>query len=165
MRFLKDLLFTDLFLIKGHINTGDQRLSTYLNQTPKGFLEIEEAILIKHDGSARISARQIHMRINDILFAYEMEVTGDAELRRLGERAKNDVEVIAYLSGNTSLQFSGRVRKRSLDSDLLPHHDFIVVVDPKFSGFNVSASNEHALFESLPYIIVNKNRLSFICPQ
>jgi hypothetical protein len=162
MRFLKDLLFTDMFLIKGHANTGGQRLSTFLNCTSKPFLEMEEATLTPHDGSGRITAAWMQVRVNDILFAHELEDSGDQGLKLLAERGKDDIEVTAHFGGSTPLKISGRVRKRVLNSDALRHHDFIVIVEPRIEGFPVRPAPEYAGFENLPYAIVNRNRLALI---
>jgi hypothetical protein len=162
MRYLKDLLFTDEFLIKGHINTGGQRLSTFLNRTRKRFLGMEDATLIKHDGGDRIMTEWMLVRVDDILLAYEREDTGDEGLRILGERERDEIAIIAHFSGNTSLQLSGKVRKRALDSETLRHHDFVVALDPVLRGFTARLPREYAVFENLPYVIVNRNRIAFI---
>ena len=162
MKYLKDLLFTDTFLIKGHVNTGGQRLSTFLNSTRKRFLEMEEATLIKHDGGDRVLTEWMLIRVDDILLAHELEVTGDEGLRLLGERARDEIAITAHFSGNLSLQLSGKARKRAIDSDTLRHHDFVVVVDPVLQGFTLERAPEYAVFENLPYVIVNRNRIAFI---
>jgi hypothetical protein len=161
MRFLKDLIFTDTFLIKGHANMGGQRLSTFLNSTRKRFLEMEEATILKHDGSSRIAAEWLQVRVNDILFAHELEDSGDEGLRHLSKR-NDDIEVTAHFSGSLPVQLSGKVRKRALDSDTLRNNDFIVVVEPRIEGLAISALPEYAFIENLPYAIVNKNRLELI---
>jgi hypothetical protein len=162
MRYLKDLLFTDTFLIRGHVNTGGQRLSTFLSNTRKHFLEMEGATLIKHDGGDPILTDWMLVCVNDILFAHEMEITGDEGLRHPAERAKDEVSITACLSGNISLQLSGKVRKRALNSDRLRHHDFVVLVDPVLRGFTAKPAQEYSVLENLPYVIMNKNRIAFI---
>ncbi len=162
MKYLKDLLFTDTFLIKGHVNTGGQRLSTFLNGTRKPFLEVEEATLIDHDGGDRVTTGWMLVRVDDILLAHEMEVTGDEGLRLLGEREREEIAITAHFSGKIALQISGRVRKRALDADAPPIHDFIVVVDPVFKGLALNPGSEYAVFGDLPYVIVNRSRIAFI---
>jgi hypothetical protein len=162
MRFLKDLIITDTFIIKGHANTGGQRLSTFLNSTRKRFLEMEEAMLVKHDGSSRVAAGWLQVQVNDILFAHELEDSGDEGLRHLSERNKDDYVVTAYFGGSLPLQLHGMVRQHALDSGTLRDNDFIVVVAPRLAGLAISALPEYALIENLPYAIVNKNRLALI---
>ncbi len=162
MRFLKDLLYTETFLIKGHANTGSQRLSTFLNNSRKRFLEMEEVTLIKHDGGRRVAAAWMQVRVDDILFAHELEMSGDEGLRILAERKRDDIEMTAYFSSDIPLQISGKVRKHALNSSTFRHCDFIVVVEPKLEGLILKPAREYAVLENMPYAIVNRNRLSLI---
>jgi hypothetical protein len=161
MRFLKDLLCTDTFMIKGHAKSGSGRLSNFLNTTRRPFLEMEEATLVRHDGTNCITTGHVQVRVNDILFAHELEVSGDESLRTLAERNRNDVEVTALFGGDIGIQISGKVRKRSLDSESTRPHDFIVVVEPRIEGIAIPM-NEFEPFKNLPYAIVNRNRLALI---
>jgi hypothetical protein len=162
MRFLKDLLFTDKYLIKGHVKTGGQRLSTFLNNTRKRFLEMEEATLTKHDGSDRISSESVLVKISDVLFAHEMEETGDEVLRNLGVRDRDELLVHFHLSSDASMQISGMVRQRTLDSDIFRKHDFIVMMRPALKGFAANPAPEFDLLNKASYLIVNLDRISII---
>jgi hypothetical protein len=162
MRYLKDLLVTDMFLIKGHANTGNQRLSTFLSNTRKRFLEMDEVILIKHDGGERVLTPWMLVRIDDIILAHEIEEAGDEGLRGLAEREGDKIAVTTHFKGNALLQLSGKVRKRAINSDTLRHHDFIVVVEPKIRGLTVNGAREYTLLENPSYVIVNRNRIAFI---
>jgi hypothetical protein len=163
MRYLKDLLYTEKFLIKGHANTGGQRLSTFLNKTRKHFLEMEDATLIRHDGGDRILTPWMLARLDNIILAYENEESGDEGLKILAERESDRIEVKAFFSGNCSLQLSGKMRKRAMDSDAIRHQDFIVMVEPKLQGFRANkAAREYSVFDNLSYVIVNRNCLAFI---
>jgi hypothetical protein len=162
MRYLKDLLFTDQYLIKGHAHTGGQRISTFLNNTRKRFLEIEEATLIKHNGGDRLQMEWMLLRVNDILFAYEMEQTGDAGLRNIAARDKPEMAVTIHLKWDPPIQLLGMVRKRAMDSDRLLNHDFIVMAKPALRGFIANPAPEYALLENVPYLIVNRDRIAFI---
>lgn len=164
MKYLKDLLLTDRFFIRGHIKTGGQRLSTFLNNTSKRFLEMEEVTVVKHDGNERVVTAWMRVRVDEIILAHEMEVSGDEGLRMLAERGRDEIAVTASFSCNTPLQLSGRVSRRAIDCDSPRHHDFIVVVEPKLRGLTGKALHKHAAFENLPYVIVNRNRLAFIFP-
>ena len=161
MRYLKDLVFTDRYLIKGHAHTGAQRLSSFLNSTPKHFLEMEEATLVKHDGSEHIQTDWLMVRTEDILFAYEMEETGDAVLRNLAVKDKPEIPVVLHLRCDPPMQLSGLVRKRAMNSDRLLNHDFIVMVKPTIQGFTANSAPEYALLDNVPYLIVNRDRISF----
>jgi len=162
MRFLKDVLYTDTFLIKGHINTGDRRLSSYLNNARQRFIDVEEAVLVKHNGEDRIPASSMQVHIRDILFAHESEDTGDQTLRNLANQQRDEIGVTAYFSSLAPLQLSGRIHKRALDSDARRHYDFIVVVQPEFQGLPDNTAPEYDLLRNLDYVIVNRDRLAFL---
>ncbi len=162
MRFLKDLIFTDSHLVKGHANTGSQRLSTFLTNTRKRFLAMEESTRIRHDGGERIQSAQMLVCINDILLAHEMEEAGDIGLRNIALRDRAEIAVTFQLRYDSPLQLSGVVRKRAVNSDASRIHDFIVVANPRLQGFPANPSPEYALLEKASYLIVNKSRIEFI---
>lgn len=161
MRYVKDLLLTDMFLLKGHVKTGDQRLSTFLNTTPKRFLEMDEVTFVKHTGGESVSVPQMLVRVEEILLAHEMEETGDEGLKHLAEREKDEAAVTVFFGGAMPLQLSGKVSKRAVER-ATSRHDFIVVVEPVLQVFTGKASHEFAIFEDLPYLIANRARLAFI---
>ncbi len=162
MIFLKDVIYTDTFLIKGHVKTGERRLSSYLNETRKHFIEIEEATLLRHEGGERIPASRMQVNVRNILFAHESEDTGDEVLRNLAKRQRDEIRVMTYFSSATPLQLSGIIHKRMTDSNTNRLHDFIVVVQPEFLGLPDNVASEYDLFRDLRYVIVNRNRLAFI---
>ena len=162
MRFLKDVLYTNTFLIKGHVNTGEERLSSFLNNTRKRFIEVEEATLLRHDGDDLIPASRMQVNVRDIFFAHESEDTGDEVLRNLAQQQRDEISITAYFSSSTPLQLSGRIHKRALDSNPDRQQDFIVVVQPEFQGLPLEAASEYGLFRDLHYVIVNRNRITFL---
>jgi len=162
MRFLKDHLFTENFLIKGHVNTGEYRLSTFLNKIQKQFLEMEEVTLIRHDGRDRIHAPRMQVRIYDILFAYESEDAGDSVLKSLAEGVRDETYVTAYFNIPTPLQISGRVHKRIFDSIGTRQNEFIVVIKPEIQTLIENCTPEYDTIRDMPYAIINKNRVAFL---
>lgn len=162
MRYLKDLLLTDTFLLRGHLKTGDQRLSTFLNTTPKRFLEMDEVTVVNRARGEHVLIARMLLHVEEILIAHEMEDTGDEGLKLLAEREKDEVGVTAYFGGAVPLQLSGKVSKRAIERDVSARHDFIVVVEPKLREFGGKAAHEYAVLEDLPYMIANRNRLAFI---
>jgi hypothetical protein len=133
-----------------------------MNTVRKRFLDVEEATLIQHDGSGRTAAAWVQVHMDDILFAHELEGSGDEGLRLLAEHERNDVEVSAHFNGNRPIRLSGKVRKHSLDADALRSHNFIVVVEPRFEGLTLPPEPEFSVLKNLPYAIVNRNRLALI---
>jgi len=165
MRYLKDLLFTDTYLIKGHVHTGGKRLSTFLNAARRRFLEMEEATLIQHSGGKTAQAGKILISIDEILLAYEMEVTGDEVMRQLGDRVRDEMEITAHFGSSFPLELSGKVRKRAIDANALRDHDFIVVMQPVLRGLTSKHSPEYSLLENPAYLIANRKRISYIIPE
>jgi hypothetical protein len=162
MRYIRDLLLTDNFLIKGHIHTGGQRLSTFLNNTPRSFLEIEETTLTSPVHSERIAAARIMVRVDEIILAHEIEEAGDESLRLLAEMEKNQVEVTAFFGGTRPFQLAGKVSERAIERTRSRRYDFMVVVEPKFQETTGQAGHDYSAFENLPYVIANRNRVSMI---
>lgn len=162
MRYLKDILLTDRYLVRGHVHTGGQRLSTFLNSHRKSFLEAEEAALIQHDSGDRVQTGLLMVRISDILFAYEMEESGDEGLKALGGRDRAAVAVHIHLDSKGGPSLRGLVRKHALNSDAGRRHDFIILENPRFQEFLPGAEPEYALIQSAPYLIVNRDRISII---
>ena len=121
MKYIKDLLLTDTFLIKGHLNTGGQRLSTYLNSTPRSFLEVEKAILVNHVQREDAETARILVRVDEIMLAHEMETTGDESLRLLAEPEKDLLAIAAHTGGMTPLKLSGKVSRRAIERDKGSH--------------------------------------------
>jgi hypothetical protein len=165
MRYLKDLLCTDTYLIKGHVHTGGQRLSTFLNSTRKRFLEMEEATLIKHIGGEPLQAGRMLISVDEILLAHEMEITGDEGMRQLGDRAREEMAITACFNGDIPLQLSGKVRKRVMEADMRRDHDFIVVLEPVIQGLTSKPAPEYDILENSAYVIANRKRIAFVFPQ
>lgn len=161
MRYRKDLVLTGTFLVKGHINTGGQRLSNFLNNTRKRFLEMEAATVIHLLQGERSETAKILVRIDEILLAHELEKAGDETLKMLAEREKGEITATVLFNDTTLLEVSGRVGKRALERDS-GDHDFIVVKDPEIRGLTVDARVELSVFEDLHYLIANKNRIALV---
>ena len=92
------------------------------------------------------------MRLDDLILANQIGEAGDEGLKVLAERERDKIAATIHFNGNTSLQISGKVRQRVINSESLRNHNFIVVVEPQFQGFPVKAVPEYAvlLFSSLP---------------
>jgi len=159
MIYLKDLILTDGFLVKGHINTGGQRLSSFLNNFARRFLDIEEAVVADYVRATNFSASRMLIRMEEIIAAHEMEEIGDEGLRHLAGPERDDTSVTIQFSGTAPFQLRGRMSKRAIERDSSGQHDFLVVVDPKLIG---STNKSLDVFENLPYLIVNKSRIAFI---
>jgi hypothetical protein len=162
MKYIKDLVLTDNFLIKGHINSGGQRLSTFLNNTLRDFLDIDEVTLIHSVHGGRIATMQMMVRVDEIILAHEIDVAGDEGLRLLAKEERDAIEVAALFGGTTPFQLFGKVSERAIERNRSGRYDFIVVVEPKLRETTDQAGHEFAAFENLSYVIANRNRVAMI---
>ncbi len=163
MRYLKDLLVTDRFLIRGHIGTGGQRLTTFLNNTPRRYVEMNEATIVEHCRRDPSYFARTFVRLQEILLAYEMEETGDEILKTLAERDRYEVPVTAHFGGCLSLQIQGTMSRRVLDRDASGGLDFIIVLKPEIRGLANRTEGEYEVLDNLPYIIANRERMALLC--
>ena len=159
MMYLKDLILTDTFLLKGHISTGDHRLSSFLNAIPKRFLEMNEVTVIDYIRGLRSTNSRILLRVEKIILAHESGEQGDESLRLLAAQERDEATVTAQFSGSTGLVVSGRVSKRALEHDTPGQHEFIVFSEPRFEGLTSIAQDA---FKDLPYVIVNRGRIDLL---
>jgi hypothetical protein len=162
MIFLKDYLYLETCLIRGHGRTGETRLSNFLNRTHQRFLEVEEAAVIWHDTGDRVQAPHMEVRIQDILFAYESEDTGDDILRNLAGHTRDEIEATAHFGGGNRLRISGKVSPRALDFKSARQHNFFVMIQPSLQGFPAGPVPEYRTIRQMPYAIVNMERLSIL---
>ena len=160
MKFIKHLLLTDRFLLRGHLQTAGRRLTTFLNSTPKAFVEMEEVTLTDHVRGQQTRAGKTLVRVEEILLACELEASGDEHMRALSSREKDEISLVLQFGGAAPFRISGMVSRRAIERDLSGKHDFVVVTDPAIKGF--PESNEFATWADLPYVIVNRNRLTVV---
>jgi hypothetical protein len=159
MMYLKDLVLTDTFLLKGHISSGGQRLSSFLNGIPKRFLEMNEATVTDLLLGARFTNTRMLLRVEEIILAHELVEKGDESLRLLAAQERDEITATARFSGPTPLVASGRVSRRALEHDTPGQHEFIVISEPSFEGLTGIAQDA---FKNLPYVIANRGRIAFI---
>ena len=162
MKFLKHLLLTDTFLLRGHLNTGDQRLSTFLNTIPKSFLEMEEVTFVNRLLGQRTTAGRILIRVEEILLAHETETAGDEHMRVLAGKDRDEIQVVFRFGGAAPFRISGVVSRRTIERDICSGHEFVVMTNPRIQGFGWGKSDEYAVWADLPYVIVNRNRIALV---
>jgi len=76
MRYFNHLLLTESFFIKGHVSTGTRRLSTYLNDMDKPFVEVGHPAIINCTDGSESQSERVLLRFPDLLLAFELEDTG-----------------------------------------------------------------------------------------
>jgi hypothetical protein len=159
MMYLKDMILTDTFLLKGHIGTGGHRLSSFLNNIPKRFLEIDEVTVTDPIRDVRFTNTRMMLRVEEIILAYEMAETGDESLRLMAAQERDEVTVTARFSGATQLIAYGRVSRRTLEHDMPGQHEFIVLSEPRLEGLPGIAQDA---FKDVTYVIANRSRIALI---
>ncbi len=160
MRYVKDLLVTDDFLIRGHVATGGRRLTDFLNATPRAFLEVDEATIVRHRGGAPDGPGAALVKVDEVLLAHELvEAGGDEGLRALAADADRELTGIRLeLACRSGLSVTGRVGRR-LFADLGANR-FIVVDSPEVAGFFGLAGGVPGPIRDLRYLIVNRTRVA-----
>jgi hypothetical protein len=163
MRYFNHLLLTESFFIKGHVATGTRRLSTYLNDVDKPFLEVGHPIIIScTDGSQHQSERAL-LRCQDLLMAFELEESeGDETLKTLSEQGKTLTAVKIHIGGKHPMEIRGDMDSRTVERIAFGPSDFMVVKDPSIQGLPVPVTVENAVPDALTYIIVNRNRIELV---
>jgi hypothetical protein len=165
MRYLKDLILTDTHLLKGHVVTGGQRLSTFLNTTPRRHVEMYDVTLCSHSPAETVTMPRVLVRVPEILLAHEMDEAGDQALKILAERERDEVPIAAFFGGAAPIRIGGRASRRVIEREAASSRDFIVIVDPMIEGIPGGASPDYAVLSSLPYVIANRSRMALICGQ
>ena len=157
--YLKDMILTDTFLLKGHISTGGHRLSSFLNNIPKRFLEINEVTVTDHIRDMRFTNARMMLRVEEIILAYELAETGDESLRLMAAQERDEVTVTARFSGAVPLIASGRVSRRILEHDMPGQHEFVVLSEPRLDGLPGTVQDA---FKDVTYVIANRGRIALI---
>lgn len=163
MEYVKDLLLTDAFLIKGHVKTGGRRLTTYLNNHTSPFVEIHDVTMIGVTKGDRIVTARTMVRVNEILLAHELiESAGDESLRKVADPNADRTLVNLYLGGSLPIEVSGKMLKRAYNRRDLGQQDFLVVTEPSIEGLADKKAREFSVLKRAPYLAVNRNRIAYV---
>lgn len=163
MEYVKDLLLTDSFLVKGHVQTGGRRLSNWLNHQEKEFIEVSDATLIGVTQGDRIVTARAMISLREVLVAHELiEAAGDETMRALSKVDDERALVNLYFSGRLPLEVSGKMLKRAYNRKDLGSQRFLVVTDPSVEGLAGKKAREFAVIKRAPYLIVNRDRIGYV---
>jgi hypothetical protein len=161
LRYIKDLLVTEDVLIRGHVATGGRRLTDFLNATPRIFLDVDEASVAGHGPGEGMKQDSLLVRVDDVLLAHELvEAGGDQSLKALAHRGRDLGGIRLELGSRLRLTVTGKVIRRLLTREDLGAARFFVVEDPVISGFPTPDGSAPDTLRGLPYIIVNRPRIS-----
>jgi len=163
MRYFNHLLLTESFFIKGHVSTGTRRLSTYLNDMDKPFVEVGHPAIINCTDGSESQSERVLLRFPDLLLAFELEDTeGDETLKSLSDHGRILTPVKIHIGGKHPMEIRGNMDSHTAERVALGRNDFIVVKDPAIRGLPVPVTAENAFPDALPYIIVNRNRIELV---
>ncbi len=162
LTIVSDLILTDSFLIKGNIENKYTRLSTILDEYRRYFVKVRDATLIDLNSCERISTPLLHVNVDEILMGHEfIDTGGDQHMRELAKNhAINRVRV--FYTGSLNIEFAGEVRPGSYEADDRASRRFFIMRNPLVRGFNDRNDADLKLLAKLPYVILNKARLSYI---
>ncbi len=162
LTIVSDLLLTDSFLIKGEVETKYDRLSQMLDEHRKYFLKIRNATLVDLNTCDRITTPLLHVNMDEILLAHEfLDSAADVQAAELYKNVHfNKVRV--FFTGHLNVEVGGEVRPGSYEVDDRATRRFFVMRNPQLRGFNARGDEDLRQITGLPYVIVNKTRLSYI---
>ena len=159
-----DIFLTDAFLIKGNVEHKYTRLSKLLDEHRKTFLRIRDVTLIDLNSRERIQTPLLHMNVDEVLLAHEyLDEAGDANRPQLAaEQQDNLKNVRVFYTGNLNIEVGGAIQPNSYEAADPTSRRFFVMRKPKFRGFKDHGDQDLAGLHGLPYVILNKIRLSYI---
>ena len=164
LTIVSDLFLTDSFLIKGNVENKYTRLSKLLDEHRKYFVRIRDVTLIDLNSRERINTPLLHMNVDEILLAHEfLDEAGDGMRPNMArEQSETLQKVRTFYTGNLNIEVAGEVRPGSYEISDKATRRFFVMRNPKLRGFKDHGDPELSGLLNLPYLILNKERLSYI---
>lgn len=158
-----DLLLTDAFLIKGSVENKYTRLQQVLDEHRRYFLKVRDATLVDLKTRERIQTPLLHVNLDEILLAHELlDEAGDTYMRALSKQQDVSHRVRVFYTGNLNIEIGGYIRPGSYEADDHSTRRFFVLRKPKIRGFVDHGDQDLKLLSDLPYLILNKPRLSYV---
>ncbi len=151
-------LYTELYVVRGAIETREHRVTDILNEADQPFL-ILEAVLLEEFGSGEVPKRAEFAQVNlsSILFAVSLQAVEPARgLRTLKVTARAFVSIPPFrVIGTVHLLPERNLR----DSFANPRAPFIPVTDAAFWSDQVQHGRQHAAM-----VAVNQARVQILTP-
>lgn len=159
-----DLFLTDAFLIKGNVENKYTRLSKLLDEHRKYFLRIRDVTLVDLNSRERIQTPLLHMNVEEVLAAHEyLDEAGDGTRADLARDHEGDLQKVrVFYTGNLNVEVAGEIRPQAYEVSDKATRRFFVMSNPKVRGFKHHDDPDLRQLLELPYLIVNKERLSYI---
>lgn len=157
------LFLTTQYLVKGHVESGDQRLTDMLRNYPRPFLAVNDATLSCLDRPEQVTTTQVQLRLHDVILGYEfLDLSGDLYRRVMSEASDQEYQLaglpVRRLAG---VEIVGRMRVEVLKTP--QPEGFFVMRNPVIRGVKGSGPDfEH--LGRLPYAIINWGQIHCIFP-
>ena len=161
---VSDLFLTDAFLIKGNVENKYTRLSKLLDEHRKYFLKIRDCTLIDLGSKDRIHTPLLHMNVDEVILAHEyLDEAGDGVRGALArEQGENLQKVRVFYTGNLNVELAGEIRPSAYEISDKATRRFFVMRNPQLRGFKHKDDRELKALLSMEYVILNKERVSYI---
>lgn len=158
---VSDLVMTDAFLIKGSMVGKNQRISKFLDEYRRHFVCLHDASMVDLKSRQRIHTPRVFVNLSEIIFAHEfLDSAGDYFQKSIA-KDRAAVRIRAFYSGSINLELGGRVRPKAYEAEDVTKR-FFVMEAPQIRGIDLEGDGDLKLLRHLPYIVVNKTRLSYI---
>lgn len=159
-----DLFLTDAFLIKGNVEGKYTRLSKLMDEHERTFLKLRDVTLIDLNSRDRIQTPLLHMNMEQVLLAHEfLDEAGDGTRAGLARDQAEDLQKVrVFYTGALNVELSGEIRPRAYESSDSATRRFFVMQNANLRGFKHHGDPELQAIIDLPYVILNKARLSYI---
>jgi hypothetical protein len=100
--------------------------------------------------------------MDEILLAHEfLDSASDIQQAEIYKN-QSFAKVRVFFTGHLNLEVGGEVRPGSYEVDDRATRRFFVMRNPLLRGFSPKEDDDLRLLTNLPYVIVNKTRLSYI---
>jgi hypothetical protein len=159
-----DMFLTTSFLIKGNVDGKYTRLSKLLDEHERLFLPLRDVILIDLNSRERIQTPQLQINLNEILLAHEyLDEAGDGARRDMARDQIIDMQrVRLFFTGALNMELAGDIRGKAYENSDKATRKFFVMRNPKVRGLKDHDDEHLKKLTTLPYAILNKERLSYI---
>jgi hypothetical protein len=162
LTIVSDMLLTDSFLIKGNVENKYTRLSQVLDEHRRYFIKVRDATLVDLNSCERINTPLLHVNVDEILVAHEfLDSGGDPAQRELAKH-QDLHRVRVFYTGSLNMELGGEVRPGSYEADDRSTRRFFIMRNPVVRGFSDRGDDDLKLLARLPYVILNKLRLSYV---
>ena len=159
-----DLFLTEAFLIKGTVEGKYTRLSKLMDGHERTFLKVRDATLIDLNSRDRIKTPLLHMNMDQVLLAHEyLDEAGDGTRAELAREQVEDLQKVrVFYTGGLNIELCGDIRPQAYEVTDSATQRYFVMRNPDLRGFKHHGDEELKALLKLPYVILNKERLSYV---